>query len=178
VNGELWKTYRTILLDAPWLERGAGKSKRGADRHYPLLRTEEIPRVVQASPLWRPAESAHCYCWATNNFLPDALWVLAELGFDYKTVLTWAKDRYGLGRYFRGQTEQLLFGTRGDFIPTATNTTSTLIQAPRGAHSVKPLEVYELIEANSPGPRVEFFARARRPGWDADGNQLQPSTSR
>lgn len=26
--------YRTVYLDPPWPERGGGKSKRGADRHY------------------------------------------------------------------------------------------------------------------------------------------------
>ena len=34
--------YRTILADPPWNERGAGKVKRGADRHYDVMKTEEI----------------------------------------------------------------------------------------------------------------------------------------
>jgi N6-adenosine-specific RNA methylase IME4 len=104
--------------------------------------------------------------------MPAALWVIEELGFKYKTMLTWAKPHYGLGRYYRGQTEHLLFSVRGDYIPTLTKTTSTLIQAPRGRHSEKPLIVYDLIESNSPAPRVEFFARKARPGWAAFGNEL------
>ncbi len=34
--------YSVILADPPWFERGAGQVKRGADRHYGLMRTSEI----------------------------------------------------------------------------------------------------------------------------------------
>jgi len=34
--------YKTIYADPPWNERGAGKIKRGADRDYELMKTEEI----------------------------------------------------------------------------------------------------------------------------------------
>ena len=29
-------------MDPPWEEKGGGKSKRGADRHYPVLEKHEI----------------------------------------------------------------------------------------------------------------------------------------
>jgi hypothetical protein len=32
--------FSTILLDPPWPERGAGKIKRGADRHYLLINSK------------------------------------------------------------------------------------------------------------------------------------------
>jgi hypothetical protein len=32
------RKYRTIYIDPPWPERGGGKIKRGADRHYSLNR--------------------------------------------------------------------------------------------------------------------------------------------
>lgn len=34
--------YTTVVADPPWNERGGGKIKRGADRHYPLMKTPEI----------------------------------------------------------------------------------------------------------------------------------------
>ena len=34
--------YKTIYLDPPWAEQGGGKIKRGADRHYPLMKTKDI----------------------------------------------------------------------------------------------------------------------------------------
>lgn len=102
--------YRCTLLDPPWLERGGGKVKRGADRHYPLLKTDEIIEVVRASPAWHPDPSgAHLHLWVTNNFLPDGLRVIAALGFRYVTKSTWVKaGRIGLGQYMRGLTEDLL----------------------------------------------------------------------
>jgi hypothetical protein len=38
------KHYRIICADPPWAERGGGKCKRGADRHYPLMSTRAISR--------------------------------------------------------------------------------------------------------------------------------------
>lgn len=164
--------FAAIMADPPWLERGGGKIKRGADRHYKLLHTREIPVVMTAAPVWRPAENSHLYLWATNNFLKDGLWVMAELGFRYITTVTWAKDRIGLGQYFRGQTEHMLFGVRGR-LPALVRTESTLIVAPRRKHSQKPEAAYERIERVSPGPYLEMFARggAVRGGWTAWGNE-------
>ena len=41
--------YQCILIDPPWLERGGGKIKRGADRHYALLKTRDMPQVIYQS---------------------------------------------------------------------------------------------------------------------------------
>ena len=38
---------------------------------------------------------------------------MEEWGFRYVTMITWAKDRFGLGQYFRGMTEHCLFGVKG-----------------------------------------------------------------
>lgn len=163
--------YHTILIDPPWLERGGGKIKRGADRHYPLLKTPDIVRVIRESGMFVPADDCHLYLWVTNNFLRDGLWVMEQLGFRYVTMLTWAKDRIGLGQYFRGQTEPLLFGVKGR-LPAQVRTQSTLIVAPRSKHSQKPAKSYEVIEAVSPAPRLEMFARSRRDGWVSWGNEV------
>ena len=39
------KRYKTIYADPPWNEQGGGKIKRGADRHYPLMKTKEIKEM-------------------------------------------------------------------------------------------------------------------------------------
>ncbi len=36
------KRYKTIYADPPWMEKGGGRIKRGADRHYPLMRLDDI----------------------------------------------------------------------------------------------------------------------------------------
>lgn len=39
-------------------------------------------------------------------------------------------------------------------------------------HSRKPDEMFALVERVSPGPYLEMFARRRRPGWAAMGDQV------
>ena len=96
-------TFRTIYADPPWAEQGSGQSKRGADKHYPLMKTQDI--VAMEVEVDRVAqETAHLYLWVTNNFLQDGLKVMEAWGFRYITLITWMKDRKGLGQYYRGIT--------------------------------------------------------------------------
>jgi hypothetical protein len=44
---------------------------------------------------------------------------------------------------------------------------------PEDALSRKPDEQYDIIEACSPGPYLELFARGERPGWTVWGNQAE-----
>ena len=167
--------YGTILMDPPWYETGGGKIKRGADRHYPLVKTPDLPRVIIQSPEWNPADDCHLYMWATNSFLADAIWLMGTLGFKYKTNVVWTKEgRKGLGQYFRGQHELLLFGVRGRGynVKTDDKTIGSWVHAPRGKHSQKPSEFYDLIEARSQGPYLELFARSDRDGWISWGNEV------
>ena len=118
--------YHTILLDPPWMESGGGKIKRGADRHYSLLKAPDILAAILQSGVWRPAPDCHLYCWVTNNHLKDGLWLVKALGFRYITLLTWAKDRFGLGQYFRGQTEHMIFAVKGRLSSQVKNETTLL----------------------------------------------------
>lgn len=43
----------------------------------------------------------------------------------------------------------------------------------RYKHSRKPDELYDIIEACSPGPFLELFARGRRPKWVTWGDQAE-----
>ena len=167
--------YGTILMDPPWYETGGGKIKRGADRHYQLVKTPDLPRVIIQSPEWNPADDCHLYMWATNSFLADAIWLMGTLGFKYKTNVVWTKEgRKGLGQYFRGQHELLLFGVRGRGYNGKTDdkTIGSWVHAQRGKHSQKPSEFYDLIEARSQGPYLELFARSDRDGWISWGNEV------
>ena len=105
--------YGTIFADPPWYEQGGGRVKRGADRHYPLMKTETI--VAMGDVVQQIAKpNSHLYLWATNNYLADALRVMEAWGFRYVTMVTWLKEgQPGLGQYFRGLTEHVLFGVRG-----------------------------------------------------------------
>lgn len=171
------RKYSTIMADPPWYQRGGGKSKRGADRHYDLLKEHEIKKVMSEMINGRVTDDAHMYMWVANNHLPEALRIIEYLGFRYITNVVWAKTRFGLGRYFRGQHEICLFATRGRgfSVRKQANNVSSLIgkgMISPTKHSSKPNEIYELIENRSEGPYLELFARERRPGWDALGKEI------
>jgi N6-adenosine-specific RNA methylase IME4 len=171
------KLYSTIIADPPWYQQGGGKSKRGADRHYPLLKEHQIKRVMSEMLDGKVAEDAHLYLWVANNHLPEGLRVIEHLGFRYITNLVWAKTRFGLGRYFRGQHELCFFAVRGrGFTPkTEVNNIPTLVGGgliKPTRHSVKPIEMHKLVEARSDGPYLELFARKQASGWDCVGDEL------
>jgi N6-adenosine-specific RNA methylase IME4 len=173
------KKYQIIYADPPWKESGGGKIKRGADNHYPLMSTDAI--VALRYELDKITDgNAHLYLWTTNNFLDDALYVMRAWGFEYKTTITWVKDKFGLGQYFRGQTEHCLFGVRG-MIPYKTENGKrqqgrTFFYAPRGEHSQKPKEMRDMIERVSDREgfnKLELFAREKTEGWDVWGNEVE-----
>ena len=165
--------FKTVLADPPWYERGGGKIKRGADRHYPLMPTKDIMALNVKSIC---EDNCHLYLWTTNNFLPDALKVMESWGFTYKTMITWIKDRQGLGQYFRGITEHCLFGVRGNLPYKIINAKRrqglTYITAPKTEHSKKPNELIDMIEKVSYPNYVELFAREYREGWTSLGNEI------
>lgn len=166
-------------MDPPWLERGGGKVKRGADRHYPLMPWPDIVRTVYQSGAWYPAPDSHLYMWTTANHLPDALKTMEALGFRYVTQFAWVKWRnerlqIGLGQYFRGSHELCLLGTRGRGaqVRTPARNLPSVLLAARVKHSAKPSTARALIEARSQGPYLEIFARGEAaPGWTLWGNE-------
>ena len=168
-------TYKTIYADPPWMERGGGKIKRGADAHYALMKTEEI----MALPVRQLADpdGCHLYLWTTNNFLPDAFKVLEAWGFHYVTMITWFKDKQGLGQYYRGITEHCIFARTANTLPYKIidgkrQQGITGFYAPKGEHSQKPEEMRRMIERVSYGPYLEMFARSAHHGWDVWGNEV------
>lgn len=169
------KKYRTILLDPPWMEQGGGKIKRGADRHYPLMKTPDIAKLPISD--LADEEGAHIYLWVTNNFLKDGLYLLDYWGFDYVTMITWMKDRFDLGQYYRGITEHCLFGVTKKRLPykiidgKRQQGVTGFYEAKR-EHSQKPERMYELIDKVSYSPRIELFARLPKEGYDCWGNDL------
>src|SRR4051812_11949441 len=84
-----------------------------------------------------------------------------------------ARTDAGLDFYFRNVTELLLFGVRGKNARTLPpgRRQVNLLGTRKREHSRKPDEQYDIIEACSPGPFVELFARGTRKGWTTWGNQ-------
>lgn len=172
--------FHTILADPPW--RFQNRTGKVAPEHkrlnrYSTMDLEEIKALPVADVT---APKAHLYLWVPNALLPSGLEVLKAWGFEYKTNIIWEKvrkdgapDGRGVGFYFRNVTEMLLFGVKGDGNRTLAPARSqvNLLRTQKREHSRKPDEFYPLIEACSPGPYLELFARGERKDWVVWGNQ-------
>lgn len=154
--------FQVIVADPPW------RYESGNDLPYPTVDIEEI----KAMPIEEiAADDATLWLWTTNAHLRIAFDVVEAWGFEYRTLLTWVKDRMGTGEWLRGKTEHCLLAVRGKPVFLHGNHT-TVLEAARREHSRKPDQFYALVEATCPGPRVELFSRQRRDGWQTFGNNL------
>jgi N6-adenosine-specific RNA methylase IME4 len=174
--------FGTILADPPW--RFTNRTGKVAPEHKRLARydTMSIAEIAELPVREVAGERSHCYLWTPNALVPDALRVLESWGFTYKTMFVWHKirkdggsDGRGVGFYFRNVTETIVFGVRGSlrtFQPGRTQV--NLLATRKREHSRKPDEMYGIVEACSPGPFLEMFARYPQPGWSSWGDEAAP----
>lgn len=189
--------YDVLVVDPPW---SYGKSvaertlsRNVGTRHYQTIGQNgdgEINRktgagvenIIQSFPMAQfAAENAHLYLWTTNPKLPFAFKVMQEWGFTYKTTITWIKTRKdggiignGMGWFYRGATEHVLFGVKGRRpIPSGFRKPNVIL-AKRGKHSEKPQEFYALVDTVSGenAKKIDVFARRERLGWEAWGSEV------
>ena len=157
--------FRTIVIDPPWQYSGAPERVRPV---YATMTQKEL----LALPVFSWADDpAHLYLWSTNANLRDALELMKAWGFEFKTMITWVKPSFGMGSYFRTSTEHVLFGVCGHLLTRVRNI-GTHFTAPKASHSEKPDYFYQLVKRASYPPCVDVFARKKRSGWSAWGNEM------
>ena len=174
-------TYGTILADPPW--RFANRTGKMAPEHRRLSRYSTLSfKEIREIPVKTVAgEKCHLYLWIPNALLTEGLEVLKCWGFEYKTNLIWHKirkdggpDGRGVGFYFRNTTEMVLFGIKGNLRTLSPGRKQVnIIRTQKREHSKKPDELYEIIEACSPDPYLELFARGNRKNWHQWGNEVE-----
>lgn len=175
--------FATILADPPW--QFTNRTGKVAPEHrrlgrYSTLTLEGIKTLPVAAIA---APRSHLYLWVPNALILEGLEVMKLWGFTYKTNIVWHKirqdggsDGRGVGFYFRNVTELLLFGVRGSLrTARAGRTQVNYLASRKREHSRKPDEIYPIIEACSPGPYLELFARHSRPSWTCWGNEVDES---
>lgn len=161
--------FATIVIDPPW-DWGDEGDQDQLGRARPDYATMSIDELCKLPVVDLADDDCHIYLWITNRSLPKGFRLLEAWGFRYITALTWVKPHFGMGNYFRGQSEHILFGVKGSQ-PLKRKDVGTIFCAPRGpnGHSSKPIEFYELVESCSPGPYLEMFSRCAREGWKTWG---------
>ena len=174
--------FSTVLADPPW--RFQNRTGKVAPEHRRLSRyhTMDLEQIKALPVSEYLSEPAHLYLWVPNALMPQGLDVLQAWGFNYKSNIIWHKirkdggsDGRGVGFYFRNVTEMILFGVRGKNARTLApgRRQVNLIASRKREHSRKPDELYDVIEACSPGKYLELFARGSRRKWMTWGNQAE-----
>lgn len=173
--------FRCVVADPPWeYPEGFATQSRSPGKWegeikckplpYPSMTVEEIA----ALPV-REMAAADCrlWLWTTNRYLPAAFGVMESWGFEYRQTLVWHKSDGNMGGSVApNSAEFLLVGVRGN-PPCKKRLPAAVVKLPQSKrHSKKPVEWQWLIEQTDDGPRLEMFARRKRPGWHAWGNEL------
>jgi N6-adenosine-specific RNA methylase IME4 len=180
--------YNVIYADPPWSyenKKTGGTMDSSAEDKYNTMSLTDILEM----PIRQISDkNAVLFLWATVPLMPEAFQVMQDWGFKYKTMLTWRKVMsMGMGYWFRGQTEHLLFGVKGQ-VKAFRYQHANFYQCKAGKHSQKPHYFRELISkavVNSfeQPKKLELFARSREglfpndeyQGWHVYGNQVDNS---
>lgn len=188
--------YPVILADPPvpfevWGKRPGGIESRAAEAHYPTMTWDDLNGL---GPLIQDVAADDCvlFLWVCQPLLIETLRMAEAWGFSYKTkAFSWLKTYgdgssffVGMGYWTRANTEDVLLFTRGKPRRTDKGVYQVLatmgqdpystpaVIAPMTRHSEKPQAIQDRIERLVDGPYLEMFARRRRPGWAAIGNEL------
>jgi N6-adenosine-specific RNA methylase IME4 len=164
--------FQTIVADPPWPIKWRGDASIGTRTlDYPTL---TIAEIIETPVREWAAGDCNLFLWTTNQFLPEALGVARAWGFQYRMLWTWCKPG-GMGGHPRNATEHMVLASRGAAKAPGRNAPATLNWKlhKRLDHSRKPEAFYDDIEAISPGPYLELFARQQRLGWERWGNEVE-----
>ena len=157
--------YKVLVADPPW-QFSDTLGKRGAGSQYSCLTLEQI-EGFHLPPM---EKDSYLFLWRVSSQVQEAYRVVDAWGFVPKTEIVWVKRtknnkrHFGMGRHLRAEHETCIVATRGSPKPKVRNIRS-VFEAKVGAHSQKPDEFYEIVEAFSEGPYAELFARRFRRGW-------------
>ncbi|MDO7789139.1 MT-A70 family methyltransferase [Desulforamulus aquiferis] len=186
--------YQLILADPPWQckDQGTrlspsynGKQRKSGVR-YDTMTLQEICELGEWVR-WLAADTAILLMWSIHAIKETHPWpVIKAWGFRYSTAIPWVKARWdakkqrfvyniGGGHTVRSCSEELLVCTKGKAASKLVKdrgVPGAIIAPASRVHSRKPVEQYLIAERLVKGPYLELFARERRPGWDAYGNEL------
>ena len=162
------KLYRVIYADPPWSYNDKQDTARlgGAEKHYNTMAIEDICAINVPTE-----KNAVLFLWATSPLLPDALAVITDWGFTYKSSFIWDKVSHSMGHYNSVRHELLLIAVKGSCTPDVKKLYDSVVSIERTEHSRKPAYFRELIDELYPvGERIELFAREAPEGWDVWGD--------
>lgn len=172
VSAKVDGLYDVIAIDPPWdyaehngfsPEQHDNKSNRGGV-DYPTMSVAELKAMSLPAK-----DDCVLFLWTTHSFMRDAFSLLDAWGFTHKAIITWDKEKMGIGRTIRLQCEFCLLAVKGKpFLDGGSE--RDIIREARREHSRKPEEFYAKVERMTAGRKLDYFGREQRNGWDIYGN--------
>lgn len=181
------KKYGLFYTDPPWPQKKGNlrKCRPNQDRDLDYS-TLSIPEIFELhKTFFAYAEQKHnVFMWTIDKFLHQTESSMEELGYKLHARMIWDKEN-GIAPAFtvRFCHEYLLwFYRRGNMLmpcESARGKYMTVFREPATTHSTKPRAAYEMLEDMFPdAQKIELFARRRRSGWDAWGDEVQKADTR
>lgn len=163
--------FHVISIDPPWPYEESDENSydpygRRAANPYPEMKLDQIAQLNIPA-----ADDCVLWLWTTHKFMKYSFSLIEKWGFEDKAILTWAKDRMGLGRWLRSKSEFCIMAVKGNPVINLTNQT-TVLTAPLREHSRKPDEFFSMVNDLCVGRKLDFFSREKREGWDQFGNDV------
>ncbi len=166
--------FEVIVIDPPW-DYGTDSAEQYNPGHFMSRVASPYPSMThdQLLELELPAaDDCVLWLWTTHRHIWEAKELSVRWGFEYKGLLTWNKEKMGIGKWLRLQCEFCLLCVKGNPRPLMSlGSQRNIISEARREHSRKPEEFYRLVEEmNQVGRKLDYFSREVRPGWDSIGN--------
>ena len=157
--------FNTISIDPPWpYGTKYDAAGRRAANPYPEMSLSDIAAIQLPA-----AEDCILWLWTTHRFMRHSFTILDTWGFRDVVIVTWVKDKMGLGSWLRSQTEFCIMAVKGKPLIDLTNQI-TVIYGELREHSRKPDSFYEMVDSLCVGYKLDYFSREQREGWMSYGN--------